>query len=149
MTTVTREKDEVQLSAEDLALVSDLQKPGVKDSAILTLDGLLTLLQIFKAETALAFSSLPALIGLSLARAPVYLLTWISFAIFVACGVATLFDSVFVGTGAFLALHLVVVGVLEWKIRRVHALIDFPESRKGLAVFQESLKERLKREHAP
>lgn len=149
MTSTVREQDEVRLSDDDLALVSDLQKPGVKDSTILTLDSLLTLLRIFKAEAALAVASLPALLGLSLARAPVYLLTWLSFAIFVACAVAAVFDSVVAGAGAFFVLHLVVAGVLEWKIHRLHALIDFPESRKGLEVLQESLKERLKREHAP
>lgn len=144
-----REQDEIRLSDEDLALVSDLQKPGIKDSTILTLDSLLTLLQIFKAEAAQALGSLPALLGLSLARAPVYLLTWLSFAIFVACAAAAVFDSAVAGAGAFFLLHLAVAGMLEWKIRRMHALIDFPESRKGLAVFQESLTERLKREHAP
>jgi hypothetical protein len=149
MTNATREQEQVRLSAEDLALVSDLQKPGIKDSTILTLDSLLTLLRIFKAESALALSSLPALIGLSLTRAPVYLLTWLSFAIFVACAVAAVFDSVVAGAGAFFLLHLVVVGVLEWKIHRLHARIDFPESRKGLAVLQASIKERLTSEHAP
>jgi hypothetical protein len=149
MTSATREQDEVSLNAEDLALVADLQKPGIKDSTILTLDSVLTLMQIFKAEVALALGSLPALIGLNLTRAPVYLLTWLSFAIFVACSVYALFESVVAGAGAFFVLHLCVVGVLEWKIHRMHERIDFPESRKGLAVLKESLKERLKREHAP
>lgn len=149
MTSMTREQDEIGLSPDDLALVAELQKPGIKDSTILTLDSVLTLMRIFKAETALALGSLPALLGLSLARAPVYLLTWLSFGIFVACAVAAVFDSVVAGAGAFFALHLAVAGILEWKIRRMHELIDFPESRRGLADLQESLRERLKREHAP
>lgn len=153
MTSAARERDElaqdVGLSPDDLALVSDLQKPGIKDSTILTLDSVLTLLRIFKAETALALGSLPALLGLNLARAPVYLLTWLSFAIFVAFVFAALFDSNVAGAAAFFVLHLIVAAVLEWKIHRMHELIDFPESRKGLAALQESLKERLKREHAP
>lgn len=149
MTSATREQDEVRLSADDLALVTDLQKPGIKDSTILTLDSALTLMQIFKAEAAVAIGSLPALLGLGLARAPVYLLTWISFAIFVACATAAVFDSVVAGAGAFFALHLLVVAALEWKIHRMHERIEFSESRKGFEVLKQSLRERLKREHAP
>lgn len=148
MTGPARDQDEIQLSAADLDLVAELAKPGLKDSTILTLDSVLTLMRLFKAEAALAVASLPALLALGFARAPVYLLTWLSFCIFVACAVYAWFDNVVAGAGAFFALQLGLAVLLEWKIRRLHERIDFPESRKGLAVLQASLKERLSREHA-
>lgn len=147
----TQLDEPVQLSTEDLDLVTGLgrEPPGIKDTTILTLDSVLTLMRLFKAEAARALGSLPMLLALNVARLPVYLLTWISLAIFVACAAYVVFDHLLAGAGALLLLHLALAGALEWRIRRMRENFDFIESRKGLAVLQVSLKERLKREHAP
>jgi hypothetical protein len=142
-------QDEIDLSTEDLDLVAELAKPGFKDSAILTLDSVLTLMRLVKAEAAQAAGAFPQLLGLGLARGPVYLLTWLGFCIFAACGVyAVSGNSVVWGSATFFMLQLVVALILELKIRRLHERIEFPESRKGLAVLQAGLKERLRRERA-
>jgi hypothetical protein len=139
-------QERAELSNEDLDLVAELARPGFKDSTILTLDSVLTLMRLAKAEAGQALGTLPKLLGLSLARAPVYLLTWLSFCIFVACAVYALTgDNVVWGAAAFLGLHLLVVAALELKIRSLHGRMDFPESRKGLAVLQAGLMERLSR----
>jgi len=148
-----REQDQVgpstDESTDDLALVAELQKPGLKDSTILTLDSVLTLMRLFKAEAALALGTIPALIALNLARAPVYLLTWLSFCMLAACAVYAWFDNnVVLGAATFFLLQLAVALLLEWKIRRLHHNLDFDESRKGFEVMKASLKERLTREHA-
>jgi len=143
-------QDAFELSGDDLALVAELQKPGLKDSTILTLDSVLTLMRLFKAEAACALGSLPMLIGLNVARGPVYLLTWLSFCVFAACAVYAWFDgNVVLGAATFFVLQLVVAVVLEVKIRHLHRRLDFEESRRGFTVLQQSLKERFKREHAP
>ena len=138
-----------ELSSEDLDLVADLTRPGFKDSAILTLDSLLTLMRLVKAEAGQAVATLPQLLALGLARGPAYLLTWLSFCIFAACGVyAVSGNNLVFGAATFFVLQLGLTLVLELKIRRLHERIDFPESRKGLAVLQAGLKERLRRERA-
>jgi hypothetical protein len=142
------QQDKFDLSADDLNLVAELTRPNVKDSTILTLDAVLTLMRLFKAEAGLALGTLPALLGLGLARGPAYLLTWLSFCVFAACAAYAYFDSLLAGAGTFFALQLGATLALEWRIKRLHERIDFPESRKGLAVLQASLKERLRREHA-
>jgi hypothetical protein len=140
-------REQFELSNEDLDLVAELARPGFKDSTILTLDSVLTLMRLAKAEAGQALVTLPKLLGLNLTRAPVYLLTWLSFCIFVACVVYALTnDNIVWGAGVFFALHLVAVVSLELKIRRLHDRIEFPESRKGLAVLQAGLMERLSRE---
>lgn len=140
-------REQFELSNEDLDLVEELARPGFKDSTILTLDSVLTLMRLAKAEAGQALGTLPKLLGLNLARAPVYLLTWLSFCIFVACAVYALTnDNIVWGAGVFFALHLVAAVLLELKIRRLHDRIEFPESRKGLAVLQAGLMERLNRE---
>jgi hypothetical protein len=142
-------REQVELSSEDLDLVAELARPGFKDSTILTLDSVLTLMRLFKAEAGQALGTLPALLGLNLARAPVYLLTWLSLCIFVACAVYALTqDNVVWGAAAFFALHLVAIVVLELKIRKLHGRMEFVESRKGLAELQAGLMERLSRGQA-
>jgi hypothetical protein len=143
------QQDRFELSADDLDLVAELAKPNIKDSTILTLDAVLTLMRLFKAEAGLALGTLPALFGLGLARGPAYLITWLSFGLFAACAAYVYFGSLLAGAGTFFVLQLGATAVLEWRIHRLHQQIDFPESRKGLAVLQASLKERLSREHAP
>ena len=142
----TVHQDQLQLDGEDLALVAQLQKPGIKDSTILTLDSVLTLMRLFKAEAAEALGALPMLVGLNIARAPVYLLTWLGFCMLAACVLYALFDnSVVAGAATFFVLQLAVAVALELKIRRLHRKLDFNESRQGFTVLQESLKARLKR----
>lgn len=138
-----------ELSTDDLDLVARLARPGVKDSTILTLDSVLTLMRLVKAEAGQALGTLPALVGLNLARAPAYLLTWLAFGIFAACGVYALTgNNVVYGAATFFVLQLGATLLLELRIRRLHDRLEFPESRKGLAVLQSGLKERLRREHA-
>jgi hypothetical protein len=144
----SRQEELFELSSEDLNLVTELTRPGVKDSTILTLDSVLTLMRLFKAEAGRALGSLPAIVALNVARAPVYLLTWICFSIFAACVAYVVFDHLLAGAGTLLLLQLGVAGLLEWKLRRLHTNLEFNESRKGLAVLQASVKERLRREHA-
>lgn len=142
-------QEQFELSTEDLDLVADLARPGFRDSAILTLDSVLTLMRLFKAEAGQAAGAFPQLLALGLARGPLYLLCWLGFCIFAACGVyAVSGNSIVWGAATFFVLQLGLTLVLELKIRRLHDRIDFPESRKGLAVLQAGLKERLRREHA-
>lgn len=143
-----RPEEQLELSTEDLDLVAGLARPGFKDSAILTLDSTLTLMRLFKAEAGQAAAALPQLLALGLARGPAYLLTWLSFCIFAACGVYAVSGNLVFGAATFFVLQLGLTLVLELKIRRLHERIDFPESRKGLAVLQAGLKERLRRERA-
>ena len=139
-------REPYELSTDDLDLVAELARPGFRDSTILTLDSVLTLMRLFKAEAGQALGTLPKLLRLSLTRAPVYLLTWISFCVFVACGVYVFMgNSVVWGAGTFFVLHLVATVLLELKIRRLHDNIEFSETRKGLAVLQAGLMERLNR----
>ncbi len=142
-------REPYELSADDLDLVAELKRPGFKDSAILTLDSVLTLMRLFKAETGQALGTLPLLLGLSFARAPAYLLTWLSFCLLAACVAYKVSgDQLLYGAGAFFLLQLGATLLLEWRIRRLHERIDFPASREGLAILQAGLKERLRREHA-
>jgi hypothetical protein len=142
------EAQEFQLSPDDLNMVSELSRPGIKDSTILTLDSVLTLMRLFKAEAGRALGSLPALVALNIARAPVYLMVWVCLSIFAACVAYVVFDHLLAGAGVLLLMQLGLAGLLEWKLRRLHTNLEFNESRKGLAVLQASVKERLKREHA-
>ena len=142
-------EEHIDLSVEDLNLVEELARPGFRDSAILTLDSVLTLMRLVKAEAGQAASALPQLLALGLARGPAYLLAWLGFCIFAACGVyAVTGNNIVWAAATFFALQLGLTLVLELKIRRLHEQIDFPESRKGLAVLQAGLKERLRRERA-
>jgi hypothetical protein len=122
--------------------------PGVKDSTILMMDSLVTMLRLFKAEAAFALGAIPALLNLNLYRAPAYLLTWISFGVFVACGVHAWTGSLLYSAGAFFLLQLVLTLALERRIARLHERMDFPESKKGFDVFQAAVKERFKHEQA-
>lgn len=146
---VNRQADQIELTGDDLDMVAELQKPGIKDSTILTLDSVLTLMRLFKAEAAKALGTVPALIALNFARAPVYLLTWLSFCGFAAVAAAVFFDSALAGAGVFFLLHVGVALALEWKIRRLHEALEFNESRQGFEVFKASLRERLGREASP
>lgn len=117
--------------------------PGAQDSAILMLDAFLTLLRLGKAEAVQALVTLPHLLGLNLYRLPVLLLTWISFGVLVACFVHTSTHSLVLSTGSFFLQQLGLMLVLEARYRRLHARIEFAESRKCLVALQATLAERF------
>jgi hypothetical protein len=120
--------------------------PGPKDSAILAMDSLLTLFQLFKSEAALAVSSLPRLIALNLALIPIALLTWISFGILAACGVYEWTGNVAYSAATFFVLQVALIALLESRVRRVRTRLTFPESRRGLAMMHASWKQRIEHE---
>jgi hypothetical protein len=140
-------QEQARIEPENL-VPGQRELPGVKDSTILVMDSALTLLRLFKAEAAFALGAIPALLNLNLYRAPAYLLTWISFGVFAACGVHALTASLLFSAGTFFLLQLALTLVLERRMRRLHERMDFPESRQGFDVFQAALKERFKHEQA-
>jgi hypothetical protein len=118
--------------------------PGAQASAILLLDGLLTLMRLGKAEALQALETLPQLLSLSLYRLPALLLTWLSFGALVASGVyAATDDSAVYAAGSFFLLQLGLTVMLERRARLLHRRMEFPQTRQGLAVLQASLKERF------
>jgi hypothetical protein len=130
-------------------VIADLHPPGLQDSLVLAMDSLLTFVRLFKAETALALSILPAFVALSLTRLPVYLLTWISFAVFVAAAVYTFTENILLTTGAFFILQLALAFLLERILRKAREACSMPETRKSMALAIAGLKERFNDEQRP
>ncbi|MES2603633.1 MAG: hypothetical protein V4603_01780 [Pseudomonadota bacterium] len=117
--------------------------PGVKDSMMLLVDSLLTLLLLGKSEAAQILAFLPQLLELHLCRLPVLLLTWISFGVLVACSVYTYSENLVFSAGSFFVLQVGMMLVLERRLRRLREQMDFPETRKGLTALQLSVKQRF------
>jgi len=122
--------------------------PGLQESLVLAMDSLLAFIRLFKAETSLALSILPTFVMLSLTRLPVYLLTWISFAIFVATAVYTLTGNLLLTAGAFFLLQLALTFLLERILRKAREICSLPETRKNMAMAMASIKERFKDEQS-
>jgi hypothetical protein len=129
-------------------VITDLHPPGLQESLVLAVDSLLTFIRLFKAETSLALSILPAFVILSLTRLPVYLLTWTSFAVFVATAVYTLTGNMLLTTGAFFVLQLALTFLLERILRKAREACSLPETRKSMALAIAGLKERFKDEQS-
>lgn len=123
-----------------------LTPPGLQESLILAMDSLSTFLRLFKTEAALALSALPLVVALSITRLPVYLLTWLSFGIFVAAAVYTWTQSLLLTAGAFFVLQLALAFGLERILSKAREACSLPETRKGMAIAIAGLKERLKNE---
>jgi hypothetical protein len=117
--------------------------PGPKDSAILAADSLLTLFHLFKSEAILAAASLPKLLVLNLALLPLALLAWIGLGVLAACVVYALTASAVWAAAMFFLLQVVVILLVRNRIRQAQARLTFPESRHGLAMMQESWRERM------
>jgi hypothetical protein len=130
----------------DEQIAAELAPPGFQESVALALDSFLTLTHLFKAEAALAMSVLPTFVALNITRLPVYLLTWISFAILVAAAVYSLTANLLLTAGAFFLLHLALTLLLEGFLRKARETCSLPETRKSLAMTITTLKERFKDE---
>ena len=128
--------------------MTDNVPPGLRDSFVIAMDSLLTFIRLFKAESSLALSALPILIALNVARLPIYVLTWISFAIFIATAVYTFTENPLLTAGTFLALQLTLMFLLERKLRKVRETCSLPETRKSMALTAASIKERFKDEQS-
>jgi hypothetical protein len=120
--------------------------PDAKDSAILLLDAVLTLLQLGRAEAAQALATVPEWLGLNFYRLPALLLTWLSFGVLVACSIYALTHSLVLAAASFFVLQLGLTLLLERRSRRLRARMSLPETRHGLAVLQASLKARFEHE---
>lgn len=120
--------------------------PGVRDSALLAMDSILTLLLLFRSEAALAISTIPALVKLNVVSVPIHLLTWLSFCVCLAVAVFTVLENALLGVVTFFLLQLGLSAFLESRIRILSKRMGFRESRKGLVLMQDSLKERFRNE---
>lgn len=120
--------------------------PGLKDSAFLSFDAALTLVQLVKAELRQWLATLPELVLLDLYRLPTLLLTWISFGVFVACTVFAMSGDLVSAAASFFILQLGLTLLLEHRRRRLHARMQFRETRSGFVALQASLRERFERE---
>ena len=127
-------------------IMADLPPPGFQASIALAMDSLLTFIRLFKTESALALSVLPALMVLNIIRLPVYLLTWISFAIFVATAVYSWTENLLLTAGAFFILHLALAFVLERVLRKTSEAFSLRETRKGVTLAITGIKERFQNE---
>lgn len=125
---------------------TEVTPPGLQESVVLAMDSFLTLIQLFKAEATLALSSLPMFVALNITRLPVYLLTWISFAILVATAVYSLTGNLLLTAGAFFFLHLALTLLLERLLRKTREICSLPETRKTMAMAMAGVKERFKDE---
>jgi hypothetical protein len=125
---------------------TEVTPPGLQESVVLAMDSFLTLINLFKAEAALALSALPMFVALNITRLPVYLLTWISFAILVATAVYTLTGNLLLTAGAFFVLQLALTFLLERMLRTTREACSLPETRKSMAMAIASVKERFKDE---
>lgn len=122
--------------------------PGLQESVILAMDSFLTLINLFKAEAALALSALPMFVALNITRLPVYVLTWISFALFVAAAVYSLSGNLLLTAGAFFILHVALAFLLERMLGKTREACSMPETRKSMAIAITGLKERFKDEQS-
>jgi hypothetical protein len=130
----------------DGLLAGQPQMPGARDSVILAVDSVLTIVRLFKSEAALALKNLPTLLALDVYRIPAHLLTWISFCMLAACAVQTWTENLLLSVGAFFLLQLTVTVVLEMKARQLRDKVSFNETRKGVSMMYASLKERFQDE---
>ena len=137
---------ETDTTQHDAAGPTPAGTPGAGDSALLVMDSILTLLQLLRSEAAQAARSVPALVLLNLLRLPIYMLTWLSFCVLLACGAHALFDNLRLSVGTFFLLQVVVILVLERRLQTLKARMAFAESRKGLATLQAGMRERLQNE---
>src|SRR5688572_23587863 len=125
---------------------TEVTPPGLQESVVLAMDSFLTLMQLFKTEAALAISALPTYVALNITRLPVYLLTWISFAILVATAVYSLTGSLLLTAGTFFVLQLALTFLLERMLRKTREACSLPETRKSVAMAIAGVKERIKHE---
>jgi hypothetical protein len=120
--------------------------PGMRDSTVLLLDALMNLLGLARAEALQAARAVPQLLVVNLYRLPILLLAWISFCVLIACSIYALTESTIYSAGSFFMLQLTLMVLLEQGYRRLHARIEFRETRKGLVALRAGLKDRLERE---
>jgi membrane protein implicated in regulation of membrane protease activity len=148
MTARTEEAPPATDQADPAEQVMPGTPPGLQASLVLAMDSLLTFIKLFKAETSLALSVLPAYVLLNLARLPIYFLTWVSFAAVVATAVYTLTGNLLLTAGSFFILQLGLIFVLESLVRKAREICSLPETRKSMAVTVASIKERFKDEQS-
>lgn len=117
-------------------------KPGPVDSAILLTDSVLTIVELAKVEALQALETLPRLLMLACCRLPVLLLTWLSFAVLVACAIYTSTGNLVAAAGSFFLLQLALTLVLEYRTQRLHERMKFSKTREALSLLQGSLKAR-------
>lgn len=138
---------ELELNLDD-EIVIEPAPPGLQESAILAMDSLLTLINLFKAEAALALSALPMFVALNITRLPVYFLTWISFALFVAAAVYSMSGNLLLTAGAFFILHAALAFLLERTLKKTRQAFSMSETRKSVATAIAGVKERFKDEQS-
>jgi hypothetical protein len=117
--------------------------PGATDSAVLMLDALLALLRLVRAEAVQAVMAWPQLLALNVYRWLILLLAWVSFGVLIGCSVYVFTESSVYAVGSFFLLQLSLMVLLEQGYRRLHARLEFRETRKGLAGLQGAIKERF------
>lgn len=138
---------ELELNLDDQVLLEPTP-PGLQESVILAMDSLLTLINLFKAEAALALSALPMYVALNITRLPVYFLTWISFALFIAAAVYSLSGSLLLTAGVFFILHAALAFLLERMLKKTSQAFRMSETRKSVATAIAGMKERFKDEQS-
>jgi hypothetical protein len=104
------------------------------------------LLRLGKSEALQALAALPQLLILCLCRLPALLLTWLSFGALVASSVYALTGNAVLSALSFFLLQLGLTVLLERRFRRLRERLAFPETRKGMAMFQAGLRERFDHE---
>lgn len=144
--TTAAEPDERLVNADEV--LTRVTPPGIHDSFVLAMDYLLTLSRLFKAEASLALSALPLFVALNITRLPVYLLTWISFAVLVATGVYVLTGSPLLTAAAFFILQLALTFLLERQLRKAREACSLPETRRSMTEAVAGIKERFKDEQS-